>query len=67
MGLKKYYIDGSDVPDNEVPSVMYFIEHESFNHALDLERKCSYVAFWEERFNLSNFPELKSCKIRELP
>ena len=47
MGLKKYYIDGSAVPDEEVASVENFIKNSAHNIAADIGKKCSYVAFWE--------------------
>lgn len=67
MGLKKYYIDGSDVPSDEVLSVMEFIENRSYTHAWIPNEKCSYIAFWEESINPSAFQELKHCKIHETP
>ncbi len=67
MGLKKYYIDGSNVPLDNVPAVMDFIETYSFSHALDTNRRCSYTAFWEDNINPSAFHELAQCKIHSLP
>lgn len=66
MGLIKYYIDGSDVPPDDIPSVMDFIETNSFTYAWDPNSRCSYIAFWEENINPSSFPELKHCKIHNL-
>lgn len=67
MGLKRYYIDGSDVPLDDIPAVMDFIENRSFCHAMDTNRRCSYIAFWEEHINPSSYPELSQCKIHSLP
>ena len=67
MGLKKYYIDGSDVPSDDISSVMDFIQNRSYSHVWVPDKTCSYIAFWEESINPSAFPELKHCKIRELP
>ncbi len=66
MGLKKYYIDGSNVPPDDIQSVMEFILNQSYSSALDPNKKCSFVAFWEEDINPSDFPILQHCKIHDL-
>lgn len=67
MGLNKYYIDGSSVPSEEVDSVSKFIEGSADNFRVDLTKSCSYIAFYDEKINPSDFPQLHQCKIQQLP
>lgn len=66
MGLRKYYIDGSSVPSEEISSVSNFIECNAWNSQIVLDKQCSYIALWEENINPADFPLLKHCKIEEL-
>lgn len=67
MGLNKYYIDGSSVPPEEEETVSKFIEGRAFTSDIDPNNKCSFLAFFDESEDPSTFPQLRHCKIQQLP
>lgn len=67
MGLKKYYIDGISIPDEQIRTIEDFIQINAFTYSAVPEKKCCFIAFWEETIDPTRFPCLKDCLIQQLP
>ncbi len=66
MRLKSYYIDTSPLPPEEQGKAIDFIQKNSWTHAYVPNSNGCFHCDWEENINLSRFPLLSRCIVREL-
>lgn len=66
MGLKLYHIDTSPLPADAQDAAIHFIEINSFTHNYIPYTNGCFECTWEESVNLSLFPVLSGCIVREL-
>ena len=66
MGLRHYYVDTSTLPLEERKAAMHFIEMSSYVHSYVPGTTAAYYCFWDEAIDISKFPKLKDCVIKEL-